>query len=185
MSICSQGEALGGIAERPLTAIFPYNGLRGRDTCRWSFLLITRFTRQNRGLCPHPAGATAPAPGLPGALPPDPHTRRCRQQPEHQKMSRLRRILYVSLPVKGRSAIPPKASPCEHMLTFPLDSSPICSKTEEMSVFEGLFLETFFSNNILVMSFRKYIFVFSSLWKKGVKHMNDKIVITRYSTGCW
>ena len=26
--------------------------------------------------------------------------------------------LYVFVAVKGRSAIPPKASPCEHMLTF-------------------------------------------------------------------
>lgn len=56
------------------------------------------------------------------------------------------------LAVKGRSAIPPKASPCEHMLTFPLDNSPICSKTEEMFVFEGLFLETFFSDDIFIVS---------------------------------
>ena len=45
---------------------------------------------------PTPSRTFSPAPVLPGALPPDPHTRRCRQQPEHQKMSRLRRILYVS-----------------------------------------------------------------------------------------
>ena len=175
----------GGIAERPLTAIFPYNGLRGRDACRWRFLLINAGGSPLKPWAlPTPSRTFSPAPVLPGALPPDPHTRRCRQQPEHQKMSRLRRILYVFVAVKGRSAIPPPSGVSICSL-FPLDSSPICSKTEEMSVFEGLFLETFFSDNILVMSLRKYIFVFSSLWKKGVKHMNDKIVITRYSTGCW
>ena len=55
------------------------------------------------------------------------------------------------------------------MLTFPLDSSPICSNTEEMFVFEGLFLETFFSDNILIMSLRKYIYF--RQW--GRKEMNN------------
>lgn len=70
----------GGIAERPLTEIFPHNGLRGSDDRRWQFLLITR---QNRGLCPHPAGATAPAPGFPGALPPDPYSSPLMAAAEH------------------------------------------------------------------------------------------------------
>mgnify|MGYP007003934020 CR=1 FL=1 len=131
--------------------------------------MFTRFIRQNRGLCPHPAGLSALHPYFRGQSPQTPTTRRCRQQPNIFDV-RLRRILYVSLPVKGRSAIPPKASPCEHMLTFPLDSSPICSKTEEMSIFEGLFLENFFSDNILELSLRKYIFVFSSIWKKGANN---------------
>lgn len=139
-------------------------------TAGWQLPLVYQVYQTKPWALPTPSRTFSPAPVLPGALPPDPHTRRCRQQPEHQKMSRLRRILYVSLPVKGRSAIPPKASPCEHMLTFPLDSSPICSKTEEMSIFEGLFLENFFSDNILELSLRKYIFVFSSIWKKGANN---------------
>ena len=171
MSICSQGEALGGIAERPLTAIFPYNGLRGRDACRWRFLLINAGGSPLKPWAlPTPSRNTVPAPVLRGICPQTPTTRRCRQQPDIKDV-RLRRILYVSLPVKGRSAIPPKASPCEHMLTFPLDSSPICSKTEEMSIFEGLFLENFFSDNILELSLRKYIFVFSPIWKKGANNI--------------
>ena len=134
----------GGIAERPLTAIFPYNGLRGRDACRWRFLLINAGGSPLKPWAlPTPSRTFSPAPVLPGALPPDPHTRRCRQQPEHQKMSRLRRILYVFVAVKGRSAIPPPLRG-EHMLTFPLDSSPICSKTEEMFIFWWDFFENFF-----------------------------------------
>lgn len=128
------------------------------------------FTKQNRGLCPHPAGTPSLHPGSRGLCPQTPTTRRRRQQPEHQKMSRLRRILYVFVAVKGRSAIPPPSGVSICSL-LPLDSSPICSKTEEMFIFEGLFLETFFSDNILIMSLRKYIFVFSSIWKKGANNI--------------
>lgn len=78
-------------------------------------------------------------------------------------MSRLRRILYVFVAVKGRSAIPPKASPWEHMLTFPLDSSPICSKTGEVFVFWGDFLEKFFGKDILIVSLEKYILFFAHM----------------------
>lgn len=133
---------------------------------------------------PTPSRTFSPAPVLPGAMPPDPHdspssaaagtSKDVPATPDIIRICSCQGTFRYPSPLRG-----------EHMLTFPLDSSPICSKTEEMSVFEGLFLETFFSDNILVMSLRKYIFVFSSLWKKGVKHMNDKIVITRYSTGCW
>jgi hypothetical protein len=74
VSICSQGEALGGIAERPLTAIFPYNGLRGRDACRWRFLLINAGGSPLKPWAlPTPSRTFSPAPVLPGALPPDPH----------------------------------------------------------------------------------------------------------------
>lgn len=105
-----------------------------------------------RGLCPQP-----------------PTTRRCRQQPEHQRCPATPDIIRICS-CQGTFRYP---SPLrgEHMLTFPLDSSPICSKTEEIFVFEGLFLETFFSDNILIMSLRKYIYLFSSMRKKGEYHI--------------
>lgn len=126
--------------------------------------------KTNRGLCPHPAGATAPAPGLPGALPPDPHNSPLKAAAGTSKDVPATPDIVRILAVKGRSAIPPPLRG-EHMLTFPLDSSPICSKTEEMSIFEGLFLENFFSDNILELSLSKYIFVFSSIWKKGANNI--------------
>lgn len=131
--------------------------------------MFTRFIRQNRGLCPHPAGLSALHPYFRGLCPQTPTTRRRRQQPNIFDV-RLRRILYLSL----LSRVVPLSLPRLRLVSicslFPLDNSPICSKTEEMFIFEGLFLETFFSDNILVMSLRKYIFVFSPIWKKGVNN---------------
>lgn len=126
------------------------------------------ITRTNRGLCPHPAGTPSLHPGSRGLCPQTPTTRRRRQQPEHQRCPATPDIIRIHA-CQGSFRYP---SPLrgEHMLTFPLDSSPICSKTEEMSISEGLFLEIFFSDNILIMSLRKYIFVFSSIWKKGANN---------------
>lgn len=127
--------------------------------------MFTRFIRQNRGLCPHPAGLSALHPCFRGL---------CPQTPTLAVVGSSRNIKrcpgyagYCTYPCCQGTFRYPSPLRGEHMLTFPLDSSPICSKTEEMSVFEGLFLETFFSDNILIMSLRKYIFVFSSIWKKG------------------
>ena len=134
----------GGIAERPLTAIFPYNGLRGRDACRWRFLLINAGGSPLKPWAlPTPSRTFSPAPVLPGALPPDPHTRRCRQQPEHQKMSRLRRILYVFVAVKGRSAIPPPSGVSICSL-FPLTVTLFVPRRKKCLFFGGIFSKIFF-----------------------------------------
>lgn len=98
----------GGIPERPLTAIFPHNGLRGRDACRWRFLLI------NAGGSPLKPWALPKPSRTPGALhpgswgvapnptgsPPE------RQELEHF-MFRLPPEIMACDAVKGRSAIPP------------------------------------------------------------------------------
>lgn len=127
------------------------------------------ITRTNRGLCPHPAGTPSLHPGSRGLCPQTPTTRRRRQQPNIFDV-RLRRILYVSLLSRVVPLSLPRLCLVSICSLFPLDNSPICSKTEEMFIFEGLFLETFFSDNILIMSLRKYIFVFSSIWKKGANN---------------
>jgi hypothetical protein len=134
----------GGIAERPLTGIFPYNGLRGRDACRWRFLLINAGGSPLKPWAlPTPSRTFSPAPVLPGALPPDPHTRRCRQQPEHQKMSRLRRILYVFVAVKGRSAIPPPSGVSICSLS-PLTVALFVPRRKKCLFFGGIFSKIFF-----------------------------------------
>lgn len=127
------------------------------------------ITRTNRGLCPHPAGTPSLHPGSRGLCPQTPTNSPFEGSSRNIKDAPATPDIVRTICCQGTFRYP---SPLrgEHMLTFPLDSSPICSKTEEMFIFEGLFLETFFSDNILIMSLRKYIFVFSSIWKKGANN---------------
>ena len=114
MSICSQGEALGGIAERPLTTrIRIISGVAGHQRC--SAAAYDGESWGSGGKAPRSPGAGAVAPAG------------CGQSPRFvlvikRKLPSCGRHLPLNplcgnIAVKGRSAIPPKASPCEHMLT--------------------------------------------------------------------
>ena len=130
VSICSQGEALGGIAERPLTGRDTYNIRRSR-TSLMSGCCLQRRVVGVWGQSPRSTGAgtvfllgVGKAHGFSG-LPPALIKRK-----RHLQASLPLNPLYGNIAVKGRSAIPPKASPCEHMLTFPLDNIRLFSRSE-------------------------------------------------------
>lgn len=126
-------------------------------TAGWQLPLVYQVYQTKPWALPTPSRTFSPAPVLPGALPQTPtlavvgSSRNIKRCPGYAG--------YCTYPCCQGTFRYPSPLRGEHMLTFPLDSSPICSKTEEMSVFEGLFLETFFSDNILIMSL--------TIWKKG------------------
>ena len=90
MRICSP--VGGGIPERPLTGIFPYNGLRGSDDCRRQFLLTTKTV----GVA-HTQQEHRPCTRVPGGVAPRPPQLAAAGSSRNIKDVRLCRILYVSL----------------------------------------------------------------------------------------
>lgn len=104
----------GGIAERPLTAgIRIISGVAGHQRC--SAAAYDGESWGSGGKAPGNPGAGAVAPAGCGQSP-----RFClvNKRKRHLQASLPLNPLYGNIAVKGRSAIPPKASPCEHMLTF-------------------------------------------------------------------